>query len=250
MISFVVPAHNEDALLGRTLSALHVAGSALREPFEVVVVDDGSTDGTAEVAGECGACVVSVNHRQIAATRNAGARAASGEFLVFVDADTVVNPAVVARAVYAMRAGAVGGGSGFRFDGHVPLYGRVMQAVAVPLYRMLGLASGCFLFCTRAAFVAIGGFDESLFGAEEAAMSRALHRRGRFVVLRQSVITSGRKLRAYSAREILGLLARLAWAGPKALRRREGLEVWYGERRRDPASTVEPTCAPSDWTKK
>ena len=75
-------------------------------------------------------------------------------------------------------------------------------------------------------------------------MSRALRRRGRFVVLRESVTTSGRKLRAHSAREILGLLARLARVGPRALRRREGLEVWYGERRRDPAGPAEPGAAP------
>jgi hypothetical protein len=69
-------------------------------------------------------------------------------------------------------------------------------------------------------------------------------RRGRFVVLRESVITSGRKLRAYSAREILVLLARLAFTGPRALRRREGLDVWYGERRNDPGGPAEPSAAP------
>jgi glycosyltransferase involved in cell wall biosynthesis len=234
MISFVVPAYNEEALLGRTLSALAAAGAALGEPFEVVVADDASTDHTAEVARESGARVVSVNHRQIAATRNAGARAAIGELLVFVDADTVVNSAVISAAVKAMRAGAVGGGSAFRFDGQLPLYGRIMQSLAVWVYRMLGFASGCFLFCTRAAFEATGGFDESLFGGEEGVMSRALHRCGRFVVLRETVTTSGRKLRAYSAREILGLLAWFAVSGGRALRRRDGLDVWYGDRRRDP----------------
>jgi hypothetical protein len=96
------------------------------------------------------------------------------------------------------------------------------------------LASGCFLFCSRAAFRAAGGFDERLFGAEEAALSRALRRHGRFVVLRETVTTSGRKLRAHSAREVLGLLARLALSGPKALQQRQGLELWYGERRTDP----------------
>jgi hypothetical protein len=109
-----------------------------------------------------------------------------------------------------------------------------MEAVAAPLYRSLGLASGCFLFCTRTAFRAAGGFDERLFGAEEAVLSRALRRHGRFVVLRECVTTSGRKLRAYSAREVLGLLAWLALAGPIALRQRKGLELWYGERRADP----------------
>ena len=157
MISFIVPAYNEEALLGRTLAAVHHAARALGESFEVVVADDASTDRTAEVARANGARVVPVNNRQIAATRNAGAKAASGELLVFVDADTLVTPAVVAAAVKAMRAGAVGGGSGFRFDGRLPLYGRIMEAVAAPLYRVMGLASGCFLFCTRTAFVAAGG---------------------------------------------------------------------------------------------
>lgn len=233
-VSFVIPAYNEERLLGRTLSALDQAARALGEPVEVIVVDDASTDRTAEIARAHGARVVSVKCRHIATTRNAGAREANGEILVFVDADTVVTEAAVTAAVAAMRGGAVGGGCAFRFDGRVPTYGRVLAAAAVPLYRALGLASGCFLFCTREAFRAVGGFDETLFGAEEAAMSRALHRQGRFVILRESVTTSGRKLRAYSGRETLGILLRLALAGPKGVRRPDNLDIWYGERRADP----------------
>jgi glycosyltransferase involved in cell wall biosynthesis len=236
VISFIIPAYNEEQLLGRTLTALTAAARALGQPFEIVVVDDASTDRTAAIAREHGARVVPVRHRQIAATRNAGARAANGEMFVFIDADTVVTDGAVAAAVEAMRRGAAGGGCAFRFDGRLPLYGRILAAVAGPLYRTLGLASGCFLFCTREAFRSVGGFDEGLFGAEEAAMSLALRRHGRFVVLREFVTTSGRKLRAHSAREVLGLLARLALAGPKSVRRREGLELWYGQRRPDPES--------------
>jgi glycosyltransferase involved in cell wall biosynthesis len=233
-VSFVIPAYNEERLLGRTLSAIDQAARALGEPVEVIVVDDASTDRTAEIARAHGASVVSVTCRQIAATRNAGAREANGEIFVFVDADTVVTEAAVTAAVAAMRGGAVGGGCAFRFDGRVPPYGRVLAAAAVPLYRAFGLASGCFLFCTREAFRAVGGFDETLFGAEEAAMSRALRRQGRFVILRESVTTSGRKLRAYSGREALGILLRLVLAGPKGVRRPDSLDIWYGERRADP----------------
>lgn len=221
------------------MSAVREAAVAVGEPAEVLVVDDASTDRTAAVAAEHGARVVAVRHRQIAATRNAGAREAAGEMLFFVDADTVVNAAVVRAAIAAMRGGAVGGGSAFRFDGALPLYGRVLAGVAVPLYRMLRLASGCFLFCMRDAFRAAGGFDETLYAAEEAAMSQALRRQGRFVVLRESVTTSGRKLRAYSGREFVGQVVRLAVAGgPKAVRSRDGLDIWYGERRADPDSDV------------
>jgi glycosyltransferase involved in cell wall biosynthesis len=243
MISFVIPAYNEELLLGRTLLAVNEAARPLGEKFEIVVADDASTDRTAAVAREHGARVVPVNHRQIAATRNAGARDASGEMLIFVDADTLVTAGAVHAAFAAMQAGAVGGGCAFRFDGRLPLYGRLMEAMAAPLYRVLGLASGCFLFCTRLAFRSAGGFDERLFGAEEAALSRALRRQGRFVVLRETVTTSGRKLRAHSAREVLGLLARLALAGPGAIRQRKGLEIWYGERRPDPEAAAPVTSA-------
>jgi hypothetical protein len=139
-----------------------------------------------------------------------------------------------------MRAGAVGGGCAVRFDGRLPLYARLLVAVVAPVYRALGLAGGCFLFCTRRAFHAVGGFDEGLYAGEEAVMSRRLGRQGRFVVLRQAVTTSGRKLRAYSAREILGVLARLACSGPNGVRHRQGLELWYGERRPDPGPSAAP----------
>ncbi len=246
MISFVIPAHNEEQLLGRTLNALDVAARALGEPFEIFVVDDASTDRTAAIAEEHGARVIHVNRRQIAATRNAGGHAANGEMFIFVDADTVVTEAAVRGAVEAMRQGAAGGGCAFRLDGPVPLYGRIMMTVAVPIYRVLRLASGCFLFCTRDAFLATGGFDERLFAAEEAAMSWALRRHGRFVVLREYVTTSGRKLRAHSAREILGTMARMALGGRKSIQRREGLDVRYGERRPDAAGAEQARTAQAE----
>jgi glycosyltransferase involved in cell wall biosynthesis len=110
VISFIIPAHNEEALLGRTLAALHAAAGALREAYEIVVADDASTDHTAAVAQEHGARVVAVNRRQIAAARNAGARAATGDLLFFVDADTTATRKAVRAAVRALRGGAVGGG--------------------------------------------------------------------------------------------------------------------------------------------
>jgi len=238
MISFIVPAYNEERLLGATLDALHAAGRALGEPYELVVVDDASTDQTALVARRHGALLVSVAHRQIAATRNSGARAAHGELFIFVDADTIVDEVVVRSAVQAMLDGAVGGGAAVRFDEPVPLYARLMMPLFVRFFRTARLAAGCFLFCTRSAFFAVGGFDEAFYGAEELVMSRALKRHGKFVILRHAVTSSGRKLRTHSAREALVVLGRLALRGPKAVKQRQGMELWYAERREDPHKVV------------
>ncbi len=234
MISFIVPAYNEAQCLDETLDAVHQTGQALGEIYEIVVADDGSTDQTAAIAVQKGATLVSVNHRQIAATRNSGAQASTGEWLIFVDADTVVDSVVVRSALEAMRKGAAGGGAGMRFDEPVPRFARFLLAVIVRVFRATGIATGCYLFCTRAAFIAVGGFDEKYYGAEEIVMSRALKRQGRFVILKQTVTTSARKLRTYSVLETLTFMARMALRGTKALKQRKGMEFWYAERRADP----------------
>ena len=226
MISFVVPAHNEAELLGRTLAALNASVQTVGEPCEVIVVNDASTDRTAEIGREHGARVLTVNHRQIAATRNSGARAAVGDLLFFIDADTVVTARAVRGAVRALRGGAVGGGCLVRFDGPVPLYAAILERAVLPvLLPLLRMAPGCFLFCSRLAYTTAGGFDEALFWSEEVAFGNRLKRLGRFVILRELVTTSGRKVRAHSALGLLRVGIQLA------LGRRAGLEYWYGPRR-------------------
>jgi glycosyltransferase involved in cell wall biosynthesis len=233
MFSFVVPAHNEEQVIARTLDSLNDVGRKIGEPFEIVVANDASTDRTGEIASQSGARIIEVNRRQIAAVRNAGARAAEGDRLIFVDADTVVTEEVVRGALAAMKHGAVGGGAAITYDGEVPRYGRVLTPILVRVFRAAGFACGCFVFCTRDAFEAAGGFSEEVYASEEIGMSRRLKRQGRFVVLREAVITSGRKLRCYSGREVLGQFAHFLLGGPSALKRREGLDLWYGERRHE-----------------
>ncbi|WP_332699785.1 glycosyltransferase, partial [Halalkalibacter lacteus] len=90
-----------------------------------------SSDGTAAIAGAAGARVLRVEYRHIAATRNAGARAARGEAFFFVDADTQVKLDVVAAALQALAQGAVGGGCAVRLPG--PLAWHQRMAVVLSL---------------------------------------------------------------------------------------------------------------------
>lgn len=230
MLSFVIPAHNEEQHIGATVAAVLAAGIEVGEPFEIIVVDDASTDRTAVIAVEHGAGVIHVRHRQIAATRNAGARAAKGDMLFFVDADTMANATAIRACLMELERGAIGGGCVFRFDGVLPLWARLLYPFAVAGARLLTLVGGCFLFCTREAFDAVGGFDERYYAAEEAAFIQALKRQGRFVIPKPTVVTSGRKLRAHSGWRIVREVYRWMKAGPKTYQQREGLDLWYGER--------------------
>ena len=125
MISFIVPAHNEEAWVGRCVSAIRSGAEFLGEPYEIIVVDDASTDATASIARQHGAQVVRVEHRQIAATRNAGAQQGHGDILFFVDADTLTNAPAIQSALRSIRAGAVGGGCVPRFEGWLPWWWRL-----------------------------------------------------------------------------------------------------------------------------
>ena len=233
MLSLIVPAHDEAARLPATLQALHAATSATvgTGGYEIVVVDDASSDGTGEVASAAGARVLRVEYRHIAATRNAGAREVRGDTLVFVDADTLVDAALLRAALVALEAGAVGGGATVALRGPLAWHVRAGLAASNWLLRRMRAAAGCFVFCRRDAFEAVGGFDERWYAAEDIALSRALATQGRFVVLRERVSTSARKLRSHPLREHLWLLLRFAVRGRRLLRSRDALGLWYGGRR-------------------
>jgi hypothetical protein len=232
MISFIVPAHNEQTGIGRTLQAIHDAAGVVGQPYEIIVVNDASTDNTAEVARHHNATVLPVNHRQIAATRNSGGRAAHGERLFFVDADTIINPRAVASALRCMDNGAVGGGAPVQVDGIVPLYIRIIAFLGVFPAKVLGMCGGAFMYCTHEAFHATGGFDERLFWGEEGAMGMALKREGRFVVIWERVLTSGRRFRVMSGLQILAKGARMTLSPFTMFTRRSSVEkIWYDSNR-------------------
>src|SRR6266516_1881512 len=216
MISFIVPAYNEELELSSTIAAICVAVSGADQAYEIIVVDDASTDATAKVATAAGARVVSSNQRHIAAARNAGARAAHGENLFFVDADTRINRTHIVEEITALKAGYAGGSARVVMDGFMPLWGRIFVRVFCTLYFGLNLGAGAFLFTTRRNFDAIGGFDEQYFIGEEVYFSLALRKLGRFKVLREPILTSGRKLRMYSARQVLVRSFWIVIGGPTA----------------------------------
>jgi glycosyltransferase involved in cell wall biosynthesis len=236
MISFIVPAYNEEHEVLSTLEAIHGAASQAEQPYEIVVVDDASTDATPEIASRAGANVITINRRQIAAARNAGASAARGEYLFFIDADTRIHKAHVSGAINALEAGYSGGSAWVAMDGFVPIWGRMLWRGLSVVYFGLNLGAGAFLFTTRRNFSVVGGFDEQYFAGEEVYFSLELKKLGGFKVLREPVVTSGRKLRMYPAKHFLRKFFGVIVRGPRGVRSRAKLSLWYdGKRERHPA---------------
>lgn len=217
------------------MAAIRSAASGLGEDYELVVADDGSTDSTPDIARAGGAQLVQITRRQIAAARNAGARVARGEVLFFVDADTRISAEHVAEALEVLGAGHAGGSARVLVQGAVPLWGRLFLRVFSTLYFATNLGAGAFLFTTRENFKKVGGFDEQLFVAEEVYFSIALKKIGRFKLLSVPVVTSGRKLRMYSAGKVLSRMIWMIVRGPAAARNRDNCGIWYDGRRENAA---------------
>jgi glycosyltransferase involved in cell wall biosynthesis len=232
-VSIVIPAYNEEALLPATLARLREALAGLPAAAEVVVCDNNSTDATARIAEAAGARVVFEPVNQISRARNAGAAAARGRHLVFVDADTEVSAGLLRKAFDALESGlACGGGSTIVFEGD---RGKLLRWLC-DRWNALGvrfrLAAGSFLFARRDAFLAVGGFSEKVYASEEIWLSRALRRWGRangleFVILQgHPVLTSGRKADWYPGPALLAT-ALLVLFLPFLLRSRRFCWLWY-----------------------
>ncbi len=231
MLSFVVPAHNEEHELPETLRAIRAAAQVSSQNYEVIVVDDASTDATAEIARQFDAKVVSVNFRQIAAVRNAGARASVGDVLFFVDADTQIAPGHVTAALDCLTNGYVGGSARIAVDREMPAWARIFIKTFCAFYFAAKLGAGAFIFTRRESFEAIGGFDEQFFAGEEVFLSMALKKLGRFKILSEPIVTSARKIRMHKPHFILAQSFFIIFGGQRALRKRERLALWYDGRR-------------------
>src|SRR5579859_2698674 len=101
-----------------------------------------------------------------------------------------------------------------------------LRSLAGALIRWVG---GCFLFCTREAYTATGGFSESLYAGEDIAFVQALKKAGRFVVLKPTVVTSGRKLNVVGPWEVAGLMLKIAIRGSR-YESKWVLDILYGQR--------------------
>jgi glycosyltransferase involved in cell wall biosynthesis len=239
-ISVVVPAYNEERLIGETLRRIQSASESFTRRnwgIELIVCDNNSSDRTAEVARAAGATVVFEPINQIARARNRGAAAATGDWLVFVDADSHPNPALFDAVAAQIESGrCVAGGSTVKLDGNYTV-GRIITHLWNWISRFGCWLAGSFIFCETAAFRKIGGFSHELFASEELELTKRLKKYARatgkrIVILHgHPVITSARKLHLYTPREYFRFLTRTVFSRGKTLRDPQACFTWYDGRR-------------------
>lgn len=239
-ISIVVPAFNEERLLGASLAQIKLVADAFNQrgwDVELIVCDNNSTDRTAEIARAAGAAVVFEPVNQIARARNCGAAAATGDWLVFVDADSHPSAALFADVAEQIQSGkCFAGGVTVRLDERLFVAGCITRLWNCAS-RSLKLLAGSFIFIETATFRKVGGFSHELFVAEELELSQRLKKlargqgRGIVILHRHPLVTSARKMRLYTLREHLRFLAKIILSNGRALGSREQAHLWYDGRR-------------------
>jgi glycosyltransferase involved in cell wall biosynthesis len=196
--SVIVPAHNEAVWLPRALASIAAAGALVDGSVEVVVVANRCTDDTAVIAAAADSVVIETPARNVAAVRNAGAGAATGDTIVTLDADCVMSPTAFYAIEDLLDTGRyVGGGTKVLPERSSVGIGATYALMEVITFVMR--VSGAMFWCARRDYEAIGGFDERLLIAEDLDFARRLRAHGRrtgrrFTKLRTApVVASTRK---------------------------------------------------------
>jgi len=201
---------------------------------ELIVVDNNSTDRTPDIAREHDALVVFEAENQISRARNRGAEAATGDWFLFLDADSFPSFDLFEDLAMAIDTGRViGGGSTLLWD-KVPYWDAQWMTKGWNLIsRSMHYAAGSFVWCQADAFREVGGFSLELFATEEVDFSRRMKILARekdrkwIILAKHPLITSGRKLFMFSRWDFIKLFLRFLKLGFKVIRSRDECDLWY-----------------------
>jgi glycosyltransferase involved in cell wall biosynthesis len=239
-LSIIVPAFNEEQLILDCLNSIQESVSANSKPgftYEIIVVDNNSTDKTAQLATQAGATVVFEPINQIGRARNSGAAVATGDWLLFVDADSLLNVNMVADILRLIESGKYVGCGSVMHMPNLPWWGNAAMQLWTVLSITFRWASGALVVCRTDAFRDVGGFNQELFAADEIDLSQLLKKWGRkhglkFTILtRYPLITSPRKVQLYTGREIAMQFFSVLFSPRKVLQNKKKLPIWYDGRR-------------------
>ena len=194
-ISIIIPAHNEEGYLLETLESLRRQNYPW---YEIVVVANGCTDRTAEIArGNCHRLIV-LSQKSLGVARNLGARMARGEVILFLDADTTVEPLTLRKVAEDFSRECAAATIKGRFDSERFPFSLIYWFKNFMHRSMLHAGSSGVIICWKHQFEHIGGFDEQLEVCENSDLIRRLRRFGRYKYIGE--VTATTSIRRYERR--------------------------------------------------
>jgi glycosyltransferase involved in cell wall biosynthesis len=240
-ISIIVPAYYEEKFLSETLAQIKLAADVFTGigcETELIVCDNNSTDHTADIARLAGANVVSESVNQISRARNSGAAVTTGDWLVFMDADSHPSAELFADVVNEIQSGkCIAGGSTFCWDQKQNFIIELLMPVVNVGFRWRRMLCGVFIFIETATFRKLGGFSHEAFAGEELELSQRLKRLAketgkRFIILhRHPVVTSARRMGDYTVFTPIKVLYHNIFHPHRYTTTREAARRWYDGRR-------------------
>jgi glycosyltransferase involved in cell wall biosynthesis len=199
-VSIVIPAHNEEQFIEGCIKSIVEHCTHFTITPEIIVVLNRCTDRTGIIAQGFGAHVVNNNSRNLANIRNTGIKAAKGDVIITIDADSAITSAYLLDFIKNIESGKfIGGGTRVDFNRKSP--GIIATKILLDLYvRMSGLSCGAFWFYKK-YYDEIGGFRENLHFGEDIDFAKRLKKHGKSIGLKYGIagkiVTSTRKFDKY-----------------------------------------------------
>jgi len=232
VISFCIPARNEEKNLPQTIKAIQKACAKAKTEFEIIICNNNSTDDTEKIAKKLGAKVVPLPEPNISKSRNTAAQAAKGDILIFVDADTILKDTVVAETLAALEGKRHKVVTQIARHKHYPS----IASYGIWFYNIFtiltGVGSGHYVGIRKNDFKRLGMFNEEVFAYEDMLFykkARKVFGARSIKVITKSGYTSYRKYEdGHNLKKfLLGVIGTVL--GFKIARNRDNLEYWYGK---------------------
>ena len=223
MISFIIPAYNEEKYLRNCIYSIR---KACKVPYEIIVSNDFSDDDTESIAHKEGVILHTELCRQLGKIRNVGAAKASGDLLIFVDADTMVTSSALEEVLSVRGKFKAGCAYANYYDlKHSWFHDKMMGFYTWYCAKVWKTCSGYFMWCNKEHFDE--GFDEEYYLFEDVWFTRKFDTKD-FYFGKCRVMTSGRKTWTHNfLLRILPFLVQYTIQGKKLLKKRDKLSIWY-----------------------
>jgi len=234
-ISIIIPAFNEAEIIYNNLKQIENSFNQINYDFEkeFIVCDNNSSDETANLAKQFGAKTIFEPLNQISRARNTGAKHASGDWLVFIDADSWPSISLTQKMFDVMSDERyIGGSAKVKFN-HAPLWWKTSWKISNISMKLLQLTpTGAFLFCEKNAFNYLGGFNNDLFVLEDLDFVRRLRKfsytnNKKFIILDEPIYSSSRKAKIIRPKAFIKMAVAFSKHGKKALKDKNNFPLWY-----------------------